>query len=70
MEISAALPSPQHDAEFGPWSATSPVDQQLFFSSSHIISNVRATVKLFKITSSALDEMYDFPLPSGSGMLS
>ncbi|KAJ4267025.1 hypothetical protein NW762_003123 [Fusarium torreyae] len=59
IEISAALPSIQHDAEYGPWSPRSLIGQQVVFPTSHMVSNVRATVQLFKITASALDEMYD-----------
>lgn len=61
-EISAAVPSTQHGAELEPWSTTSPLGHQTVFPSSHVVSNVRATIQLFKITSSALDEMYDLTL--------
>ncbi|KAI1070835.1 hypothetical protein LB507_006814 [Fusarium sp. FIESC RH6] len=52
-EISAALPSLEHSAEHESWS-----DQQTSFPKGHIISNVRATIELFRITGSPLDEIY------------
>ncbi|KAM0433794.1 hypothetical protein ACHAQK_009016 [Fusarium lateritium] len=61
-EISAAVPSAQHSAELEPWSSTSPQENQIVFPNSHVVSNVQATIHLFKITSPALDEMYDFEM--------
>ncbi|KAL2071968.1 hypothetical protein VTL71DRAFT_11311 [Oculimacula yallundae] len=57
-EISAPLPSTDQSAEFGPWATTSLSGQQIEFASSFVISNVRATVRLFNITAPALDEIY------------
>ncbi|KXJ85672.1 fungal-specific transcription factor domain-domain-containing protein [Microdochium bolleyi] len=57
-EISAPLPSTQHSAEFGAWTTTSLSGRQAEFPNSHTISNVLATVQLFKITAPSLDEIY------------
>ncbi|EXL60787.1 hypothetical protein FOCG_00076 [Fusarium oxysporum f. sp. radicis-lycopersici 26381] len=57
-EISAKLPSMQHNAEYESWHSESPIGEPIVFPRSHQVSNVRATVQLFRVTSSALDEIY------------
>ncbi|KAL2205942.1 hypothetical protein CC79DRAFT_1357941 [Sarocladium strictum] len=57
-EISAPLPSVQHGAEFEPWTTASPSGQQIDFPCNYTVSNIRATVQLFKITAPTLDEIY------------
>ncbi|KAF5689705.1 Nit-4-like protein [Fusarium circinatum] len=57
-EISAKLPSMDHGAEYESWHSESPIGEPIVFPRSHQVSNVRATVQLFKVTSSALDEIY------------
>ncbi|KAF5671880.1 Nit-4-like protein [Fusarium denticulatum] len=56
-EISAKLPSIEHGAEYEFWYSESPIGEPIVFPRSHQVSNVRATVQLFRVTSSALDEM-------------
>ncbi|KAF5555731.1 nitrogen assimilation transcription factor nit-4 [Fusarium mexicanum] len=57
-EISAKLPSMEHGAEYESWHSESPIGEPIVFPRSHQVSNVRATVQLFRVTSSALDEIY------------
>ncbi|KAF4418724.1 Nitrogen assimilation transcription factor nit-4 [Fusarium acutatum] len=57
-EISAKLPSMEHSAEYESWHSESPIGEPIVFPRSHQVSNVRATVQLFRVTSSALDEIY------------
>ncbi|KAF5249556.1 hypothetical protein FANTH_5149 [Fusarium anthophilum] len=57
-EISAKLPSMDHGAEYESWHSESPIGEPIVFPRSHQVSNVRATVQLFRVTSSALDEIY------------
>ncbi|KAI7767057.1 hypothetical protein LZL87_012343 [Fusarium oxysporum] len=57
-EISAKLPSMEHNAEYESWHSGSPIGEPIVFPRSHQVSNVRATVQLFRVTSSALDEIY------------
>ncbi|KAH7229885.1 fungal-specific transcription factor domain-containing protein [Fusarium oxysporum] len=57
-EISAKLPSMEHNAEYESWHSESPIGEPIVFPRSHQVSNVRATVQLFRVTSSALDEIY------------
>ncbi|CVL08509.1 related to pathway-specific regulatory protein nit-4 [Fusarium mangiferae] len=57
-ETSAQLPSMDHSAEYESWHSESPIGEPIVFPRSHQVSNVRATVQLFRVTSSALDEIY------------
>ncbi|KAH7267839.1 fungal-specific transcription factor domain-containing protein [Fusarium redolens] len=57
-EISAVLPSFEHSAEYESWNSKSPLGEPIVFPRSHQVSNVCATVQLFRVTSSALDEIY------------
>ncbi|KAI1027807.1 hypothetical protein LB503_011899 [Fusarium chuoi] len=47
----------EHSAEYESWHSESPIGDPIVFPRSHQVSNVRATVQLFRITSSALDEI-------------
>ncbi|SCN81513.1 related to pathway-specific regulatory protein nit-4 [Fusarium fujikuroi] len=57
-ETSAQLPSMDHSAEYESWHSESPIGEPIVFPRSHQVSNIRATVQLFRVTSSALDEIY------------
>ncbi|KAF5711774.1 nitrogen assimilation transcription factor nit-4 [Fusarium mundagurra] len=57
-ELSAKLPSMDHGAEYESWHSESSIGEPIVFPRSHQVSNVRATVQLFRATSSALDEIY------------
>ncbi|SCV29324.1 related to pathway-specific regulatory protein nit-4 [Fusarium fujikuroi] len=56
-ETSAQLPSMDHSAEYESWHSESPIGEPIVFPRSHQVSNIRATVQLFRVTSSALDEI-------------
>uniref|UniRef100_A0A0D2XFA3 Xylanolytic transcriptional activator regulatory domain-containing protein n=1 Tax=Fusarium oxysporum (strain Fo5176) TaxID=660025 RepID=A0A0D2XFA3_FUSOF len=43
--------------EYESWHSESPIGEPIVFPRSHQVSNVRATVQLFRVTSSALDEI-------------
>ncbi|KAI1027028.1 hypothetical protein LB504_008089 [Fusarium proliferatum] len=45
------------NAEYESWHSESPIGEPIVFPRSHQVSNVRATVQLFRVTSSALDEI-------------